>query len=295
MNLAWSPEVMGNYFSAAGIRILRGRDFTAADQAGSQLVAIVNRSLAERYWPGQDPIGKRLRWGLQESPTPWLTIVGVSSDIKQNGADAPIKQQIYQPDNQTILSYGSLAPAGSIVGNRGSIVLRSALQPDQMIAPLQSIVHSLDPQLALVHVESMDQVISEGEASRRFNAVLISSFAVAAVSLALLGIYSLIAFWAAMRTQEMAIRIAMGSQRSEIMRLVFVSGAKLGLAGCSIGVLVALFCTHLLRSLLFEVNPFDPLVIAVSTMFIFVLTLAASVLPARRAASVDPIRALRTD
>ena len=141
----------------------------------------------------------------------------------------------------------------------------------------------------------MEQVVAEGQASRRFSTVLISSFAAAAVLLALLGIYSVIAFSAAMRTHEMAIRLALGSQRSSVMRLVLVSGAKLGLAGCGIGAIGAVFATRLLRSLLFQVDPLDPAVILLAALSIFLLALAASVIPAHRAATIEPMQALRTE
>ncbi|MGA7858473.1 MAG: ABC transporter permease [Terracidiphilus sp.] len=295
LSLAWQSQIIGDYFRAAGIPLLRGREFTDADNAKSPLVVVVNHSMAQHYWPGQDPIGKRVRWGLPESPTPWLTVVGEIGDIKQNGADLPTKEQIYQPSSQGVASFGSLVPAGILNGNGGSIVMRTMLPPEEMANALRSAVHSIDPQLALTQVESMDQVVAEGEASRRFNTMLISSFAAAAVLLALLGIYSVIAFSAAMRTQEMAIRLALGSQRSAVMRLVLTSGAKLGLAGCGIGALAAVFATRLLRSLLFEVNPLDPLVLAVAALSIFLLALAASAVPARRAASIEPMQALRNE
>ncbi len=295
LSLAWPSQLIGDYFHAAGILLLRGREFSDSDNAKSPLVVIVNHTLAQHYWPGQDPIGKRIRWGLPESPTPWMTVVGEIGDIKQSGADLPTKEQVYQPSSQGIISFGSLVPPGALDGNGGSILLRTMLPPEQMANALRSAVHSIDPQLALTQVESMEQVVTEGEASRRFNTMLISSFAAAAVLLALLGIYSVIAFSAALRTQEMAIRLALGSQRASIMRLVLVSGAKLGLAGCGIGALAAFFATRLLRSLLFEVNPLDPLVLISAAFSIFLLALAASVVPARRAASIEPMQALRTE
>jgi len=141
----------------------------------------------------------------------------------------------------------------------------------------------------------MDRVVSEGQAPRRFNAALMSSFAVAAVLLAVLGIYSIIAFSAALRTQEMAIRLALGSQRASVMRLILLSGAKLGLIGCVIGGVAAIFATRLLRSLLFHVDPLDPVVLILAAVSIFVLSLLASLLPARRAAAVEPVQALRME
>ena len=295
LNLAWISQLMGDYFRAAGIPLLRGRDFSEADRADSPLVVIVNRTLAEHYWPGQDPIGKRLHIGVPESPTPWMTVVGEIADIKQTSADADTVNQIYQPASQFRASIGQFAPPGLLTGTYGSIVLRSQLPPEQMADSLRAVVRSIDPQLPLTRVESMQQVVAEGQASRRFNTVLISSFAAASVLLALLGIYSVIAFSAAMRTQEMAIRLALGSQRAGVMRLVLVSGAKLGLLGCGIGAIAVVFATRLWRSMLFQVDPLDPTVIVLAAVSIFLLALAASAVPARRAASIEPMQALRAE
>ncbi|MGB0124427.1 MAG: ABC transporter permease [Silvibacterium sp.] len=295
LNLAWIPEVMGNYFQAQGIPMIRGRDFTPADRDGAPLVVIVNRALAEHYWPGQDPIGKRLHRGPIEARLPWLTVVGEIVDIKQLAADVPTEEQFYIPFSQAKADAGSFAPPGMLSGRGGSIVMRGQLPPEQMADSLRAVVRSIDPQLPLTDVESMDHVVSEGQAPRRFNTALISAFAGAAVLLALLGIYSVIAFSTALRTQEMAIRLALGSQRSSIMRLILVSGAKLGLAGCGIGIVAAVFATRLLRSLLFQVDSLDPIVLVLATVSILLLALVASVIPARRAASVEPMEALRTE
>ncbi len=295
LNLAWASQIMGNYFDAVGIPLLRGRKFNEADRGDSPLVIIVNRTLAERYWPGQDPIGKRLRVGVPESPTPWMSVVGEIADIKQTSADSETKNQFYMSPSQFKAAIGSFAPPDAIFGNYGSIVLRTALPPEQMADSLHAVVRSIDPQLPLTHIQSMEQVVAEGQASRRFNTVLISGFAAAALLLALLGIYSVIAFSAALRTHELAIRLALGSQRASVMRLVLISGAKLGLAGCGIGAIGAVFATRILRSMLFEVDPLDPAVIASAAISIFVLALAASLVPARRAASIEPMQALRAE
>ena len=295
LDLAWKSRVSGDYLRAAGIPLLRGRDFTTADRAGSPLVVMVNHTLAQHYWPGQDPIGKRIHWGLAETPLPWMTVVGEIGDIKQTGADAETQPQTYQPAGQTVASLGGFVPPDMLSGNYGSIVLRGLIPPEQMTNALRATIHSIDPQLPLTQVESMEHVVEEGQAPRRFNAALVSSFAGAAVLLAMLGIYSVIAFSATLRTHEMAIRLALGSQRTGVMRLILVSGAKLCLVGCVIGAGVAVFVTRLLGSLLFQVDPLDPTVIALAASSIFVLALAASVIPARRAAAVEPIQALRME
>jgi hypothetical protein len=278
-----------------GIPLMRGREFTTADTASSPLVVIVNRKFAEHYWPGQDPIGKRIHIGFRETPLPWMTVVGEIRDIKQKSADSDATEQMYQPMSQFKRGLGQFAPPDMLTGRGGSIALRSSLAPEQMISSLRAVVRSIDPQLPLTHVESMDQIVAEGQASRRFNTAIISSFAAAAVLLSLLGIYSVIAFSAALRTQEMAIRLALGSQRASVIHLVLASGAKLGLAGCGLGTIAAVFATRLMRSMLFQVDPLDPTVIVLAAISIFLLALAASVIPARRSASVEPMQALRAE
>jgi predicted permease len=295
LNISWMPQVMGNYFQAQGIPIIRGRGFTPADDANAPLAVIVNRTLAEHYWPGQDPIGKRLHRGPMEAKLPWLTIVGEIGDVKELGADLPTQNQIYLPSAQVKAGVGSFATPEMRVGNNGYIVLRSAVAPEQMADSLRAVVRSIDPQLPLTDVESMDRVVTEDQAPRRFNTALISSFAAAAVLLSLLGIYSVIAFSAAMRTQEMAIRLALGSQRASVMKLILVSGVKLGLIGCGLGVAGAVFVTRLLRSFLFQVDPLDPAVMVLAAVSILLLALVASLVPARRAASIEPMQALRME
>ena len=294
LNIAWMPEVIGNYFQAQGISIIRGRDFTPGDREDAPLVAIINRKLAEHYWPGQDPLGKRLHRGPAEAPLPWLTIVGEIDGVKQL-ADAPTEEQLYTPYSQGKADAGIFAPPGMLTGDNGTIVMRGHLPAEQMAESLRAVVRSVDPQLPLTDVESMNNVIAEGQASRRFNTVLLSAFAGAAMLLALLGIYGVIAFSTALRTQEIAIRLALGSQRSSVMRLILVSGVKLGVAGCVIGAVAAFFATRLMRSLLFEVDALDPIVIVLAAVTILLLAVMASLIPARRAASIEPVQALRTE
>jgi predicted permease len=293
MNLATVSQVTGDYFRAMGIPLLRGRYFTDADKSGAQLAMIVSHKLAQHYWPNQDPIGKRLRIGVQEMKTPWVTIVGEVADVKLSSPDEKTKEEYYEPVDQAEEEIGSLASPGDRNGEGGFIVLRSALPAEQMENALRATVGSIDPQLPLTQVQTMEQAVSESEAPRRFNTVLISSFAFAAVLLAVLGIYSVVAFSVASRVQEMAIRMALGSQRSEIIRLILVSGAKLAAFGCVLGLAGAAADSTLLRSLLFGVSPFDPLVLALAAVGVLLLALSASMLPAFRAASIDPMQALR--
>jgi predicted permease len=293
LNVASMSLVEGDPFEALGIRLLRGRVFNESDNADSQLVAVVNRKMAERYWPGQDPIGKRLRRGLPETASPWMTVVGEVDDVKLGPADAETVPQVYQPVAQTVASEGPLASPGELSASDGWIVLHSRMDPKQMEDTLRATMRKIDPQLPLYQMQTMEHAISKSEAPRRFNTVLISSFAAAAVLLSVLGIYAVIAFSVALREQEMAVRMALGGQRSGVMLLILSSGAKLAAVGCGLGLLGAVGATRLLRSLLFDVSPFDPGVFAFSTLAMLLLALAASALPARRASSTDPMLAMR--
>jgi ABC-type antimicrobial peptide transport system permease subunit len=160
---------------------------------------------------------------------------------------------------------------------------------------IEQAVWSLDRQLAVTHMQTMEQAMSDSEAPRRFNTAVFTTFALGAVLLAVLGIYGVTAFSVLQRTQEMAIRMAMGAQRTNVLRLVLATGAKLAVAGSLIGFVIALAASRLIRSLLFGVSPFDPLAIAAAISCVLLLALSASFLPAYRAASIDPIRALRAE
>jgi predicted permease len=293
LSMAAMSMVRGDPFHALGMRLLRGRFFAESDKADSQLVAIVNRKLAQRYWPGQDPIGKRLRRGMPETATPWMTVVGEVDDVKLGSPDGETAQQVYQPVTQTVATEGVFAAAGELSATEGWIVLRAHVQPEQMENALRATVQHIDPQLPLYQMQTMEHAISGSEAPRRFNTVLISSFAIVAVLLSVLGIYSIIAFSVALREQEMALRMALGCQRSGVLTLILGSGVKLAAVGCVLGLLGALAASRLLRSFLFEVSPFDPAVLIVSAVAMLLLALVASAIPARRASNTDPILALR--
>jgi predicted permease len=295
IDLATQAGVQGDYFEAMGIPLLRGRLFTPADKDGGQMVVIVNKKLAEKSWPGQDPIGKRFRIGTDTFRTPWATVVGEVADVKEQSPDVPTKQQYYMPVEQENALGGDLAPPGSLSGNGGFIALRTTTPPEQMENVLRATVRAIDPQLPLTQVQTMEHAISETEAPRRFNTALISTFAGTAVLLAVLGIYSVIAFTVALRIQEIAIRMALGSQRVGIVGLVLASGLKLAVIGCVLGLVGALAASKLMGSFLFGVSAMDPLVLTLASVLVLLLAVAACLLPARRAASVNPMQALRAE
>src|SRR5580698_6292125 len=293
LDLATTIEVDGDYFQAMGIPLLRGRFLSADDRASTQLVVVVNHKLAQQSWPGQDPIGKRLRIGTPAMQTPWATVVGEVADVKEGSPDQPSKQQFYMHVNQAETMIGPLGSPTDLQGNGGYIALRTAVDPKEMENLFRSTVRDIDAQLPLTQMQTMEQALSDTEAPRKFNTALISSFAAAALLLAILGIYSVIAFSVALRVQEMAIRMALGSQRSGIIRLILISGAKLAATGCVLGLLGAVANSALLRSLLFGVSPFDPVVLTLAAAAVLLLAIIASALPALRAASIDPMQALR--
>ena len=295
LNMATVSLMRGDPFKALGVRLLRGRLFTESDKADSQLVAIVNRKLAEHFWRGQDPIGKRMRRGMPETPTPWLTVVGIVDDVKLGSPDGATAEQFYQPVTQLTTSEGAFASAGELSATYGYIVLHTAIPPEQFENSLRATVRSIDPQLPLIQMQTMEHVIAGSEAPRLFNTVLISAFAMIALLLAVLGIYSVIAFSVALREQEMAIRMALGCQRSGVLNLILISGAKLAAIGCALGLLGAVATSHLLRSFLFGVSPFDPLVLMLSAAAMLSFALVASTLPAMHATKIDPMIALRSE
>jgi predicted permease len=285
--------VYGEYFQAMKIPLIDGRYFTPNDRSNSPAVVIVNQSMAKRCWPGQRAIGKRMHAGPPENPLPWATVVGVVADIKMGSRDEPGDDQWYLPAEQPATLYGSHLNGEVTTSAWGYIAFRSALPPDQIVHTLRASVAEIDPLLALEQPQPMTDVISSVEAPRRFNTDLITAFAVAALLLAITGIYAVIAFSVALRAQEIAIRMALGEQRVGIVRLVLTAAAKMALLGCGLGLLGSLAASRVISSFLFEVSGTDPLIYGAAVALMIVMTLLASLLPAARAAAADPNAVLR--
>jgi len=287
--------VVGDFLQTMNIPLLRGRYLNESDNADAPLVVVVSRALAERYWPGQDPIGKRIHWGVDEDTSlPWMTVIGEVANTKQGPLDSEAWPQVYEPLLQFDRSFGSGTTTHGVHGNC-RIALRTVGDPRHMETALQRAVWSIDPQLAVSNLQTMQQAIRESEAPRRFNTAVLTAFALGAVLLAALGIYGVIAFSVAQRTQEIAVRMALGAQPTEVLRLVLGSGARLALIGSLLGLAGAASVTRLMQSLLFHVSPFDPVVFAAGAASVLLLALAASFLPARRAARIEPMDALRSE
>jgi putative ABC transport system permease protein len=292
----------GDFFRTMRIPLIEGRTFTANDRADTPLVMIVNQSMAKHCWPGGSPIGKRMHVGNPKKGLPWATIVGVVADTKLGSRDEPGGDQWYASEEQPAILFGTpdvtkdSASAGQTRTETadGFIAVRSTMPAEAMTQVMRSTVAGIDPQLALQNVQPMGVVISDVEAPRRFNTGLITAFAVGALLLAITGIYAVVAFSVSLRTQEIAIRMALGAQRVGIARLVLMSGARLAALGCGLGLLGSLAVSRLVSSFLFGVSATDPLVYTAATLTMIVMAALASVLPAVRAASGDPIKALRS-
>ena len=294
LKFAGFASTYGEYFKALGIPLLAGRTFTINDRADSPLVVIVSQSMAEHCWPGQNPIGKRMHVGNPKKNLPWATVVGVVGNTRIGARDGQANDQWYVPALQPAILNGSASQQARVVQAGGSIIVRSAMPPEQIVGMLRETVASIDPQLALDEVRTMKYVLSNIEAPRRIMTELVGVFAAIALLLALSGIYAVVSFSVTLRTQEIAIRMALGAQRENIAKLVLGSGARLALVGCSLGVLASIAAAHLIHSFLFDVSPIDPWIFAASVLLMMTIALFSSAFPAYRAAKSDPIDALRS-
>jgi predicted permease len=293
LKFAAFTSVYGDYFNAMGIPLLEGRTFTVHDDSGAPLVVIVNQSMAGDCWPGQSALGKRMHVGNPRKGLPWATVVGVVADTKMP-RDEPNTDQWYTPLSQPAILYGSGTPGNLSGPPSGYITMRSRIDPEHMIQTLRSAIAEIDPQLALQEVRPLTEAISEVEAPRHFNTDLITAFAGGALLLAVIGIYAVMAFSVSQRTQEIAIRITLGAQRTDIATLVLLSSAQLVLLGCSLGVVGSLAVSRVVSSFLFGVSATDPFVYSGAVLLMMLLALLASAFPAMRASSADPVEALRS-
>ncbi len=275
----FSPVETG-FFETFGIPLVRGRTFLDTDDADAPRVVVINQALANRFWPNENPIGKRLKQGWPESDTPWREIVGVVGDTKQMGLDEEPLMQTYMPARQYALWAVRLA-------------LRTEVEPLTLVASAKGVVRAMDPNLPVYEIETMDDVISASVAPRRFTMVLLGIFAALALVLAAIGLYGVIAYSVARRTQEIGVRLTMGAKRSDIFRLVVRHGLVPSLMGAVVGTLGALGLAQFLSSLLYGVGAKDPLTFSIVPVLLMVVAFIACAVPALAATRVDPIHALR--
>jgi putative ABC transport system permease protein len=269
------------YLRTMGIPLLRGRAFTEADRAGAAQVVMINQTLARQYFRDRDPVGEELNLGAGDKPD-WWRIVGVAGDVKAFGQDQPTHADIYTPFDQR--PYPIVA-----------FTLRTATDPAAMVKTAEQALWSVDPDMPVFRAITMDALASQTLALRRASSVLISGFAVLALLLASIGIYGVMAYSVTQRTQEIGVRMALGAQRTDVLQLIIGFGVQLTLAGVVIGLGCALASTRLLESLLFEVSAINLPIFSSTAAVLVAVAILASYLPARRAASIDPMQALRTE
>jgi predicted permease len=285
-------SVSPRYFQTLQVPLLRGRLLTDRDREGSPLVVVINQAFAKKYWPKEDALGKIIAIGkglgpqFEEGPREIVGIIGnvAETSLAHHGEGVMYVPQAQVPNGITELANGLIPLAW---------VVRTAGDPLALRRTVEREMHAVDATIAVGHLRSMDQVVSESLARQNFNTLLLTLFAVIALSLAAIGIYGLIAYTVEQRTQEIGIRVALGAARGQVLRMIVLEGAKLAAIGVAAGLAVAFGVTRLLASLLYGVKAADPLTFAAAAVAIGLVALAASYIPALRAAAVDPNHALR--
>ena len=279
------------YFDAVGMHIIAGRDFSDADGPDAPRVAIVNSVAARRLWPGQDPIGKRIGC-CEQTPDKqplWKIVVGVAGDVRSSGPATAPRPEFYLPLSQTP------DDAWNWTQRTMYIVARTEGDPASLAPPLRAIVGRIDPELPLYDVRQMDQRLAGSLATARFNTLLLSLLGGVGLLLAASGIYGVIAYFVSQRTQEIGVRIALGASTGNVVRLILGQALRPVAIGAALGVAAALVASRVLASQLFGVSRTDPLTMAAVVATLIGVALAASAVPARRAAAVDPTRALQSE
>jgi predicted permease len=280
VNAAESPRITPGYFAAMGIPLLRGRDFAETDDAKSPLAMVVNQTFVRKYFPDQNPIGQRIRQGSHRNPGDWHTIIGVVGDVRSEGLELEAKPQAYRSLYQVSLLNMTL-------------VIRTAGNASGVAEDVRREISAVDPNEPLFGVRTMDQILAAAMAQRRFAMTLLGLFAATAVLLAGTGIYGVMSYLVAQRTQEIGIRMALGAQRGDVLGLVVGQGMRLALAGVAVGIAAALALTRMMSDLLYGVKPTDPATLAAVALLVAGVAFLACYVPARRATRVDPLVALR--
>jgi predicted permease len=283
----WTPlrwaAVRGDYFQAMGVQLLEGRYFTSQDGPNSPLVAIIDQSMARRYWPDEDAIGKRFKGQDPRGKSDdWLTVVGIIRDMRRSGLERAPIPHVYEPYTQAIDGYRT-----------SDLVARVTGPPGALAKPFRALVREIDPSAVLSPVTTMEQQLSAQLSPRRFQTTLLALFSGVALLLAGVGIYGLLHYSVARRTHEIGIRMALGARPHEVVWLLIRDGAKLAVAGLAIGVMAATAVTRLMQRLFFGVGATDPATFVSVAMVLMTVALLACYIPARRAAHVDPTEALR--
>jgi putative ABC transport system permease protein len=277
--------VSAGYFEAMGIQLRRGRTFDARDNAKAGRVVIINDTLANRLWPGENPIGKFIKQGWPETPeeqAPWREVVGVVNDVKLSGVDRDTPMQTFLPLQQN--------PSRSI-----AIVLRTAIEPEAVARAVEAAVQGVEKELPVMRVLPMTRLMQDAVARQRLSTMILAVFAVVAIVLAAVGLYGVVAHSVTERTREIGVRMALGAERAQVLRLFVTHGVATAAVGTVVGLSGAAVLSRGLKTLLFHVEPTDPATFAAVAVLLLGVSAAACYIPARRAARIDPLVALRTD
>jgi putative ABC transport system permease protein len=269
------------YFGTMGIPIIRGRDFTDQDKGDSTNVVVISEKTAQHFWPGQDPIGRRLKPGSSTSNTPWREVIGIVKDVRQNDFIATPKMQMYF----TYRQLKDLAP--------NALVVRTGIEPMSLAASVRDAIWSVDKDQTVADIDTMEHIVAEAVARQRFSMLLLGLFAALALLLASVGIYGVMSYSVAQRTHEIGIRIALGARPGDVLQMTITQGLKLVGAGMILGLAAAFLLTRVLQSLLFGISATDPVTFFGISLVLLAVAILASYLPALRATKVDPIIALR--
>ena len=288
--LTW---VHGPYFETLGMTLTGGRFFADAEHAQNRRVVLINEKLAALAWPGQDPVGKRLKWGVAAGQNPWLTVVGVIRNVADGPIGAEPKVHAYVPFRQFPDFFLNSAP--NQFGRDLKVAVLAEGDPRALAALVRQEISKLDPELALQSIQTMDEQVSDVVAPQRVSTLLVGVFAAIALLLASVGLYGLLAYTTGQRQKEIAVRMALGAERGAVIGMVIGQGARLVAMGLFVGLLGSLALTRVVASLLYQTNPYDPLAFAIIPAALIPAAFMACALPAWRAARVEPTTALRAD
>jgi predicted permease len=286
-NVADNRLITPGYFATMGIPV-KGRDITPADRVDAPPVILINEAMAQRFWPGQSALGQRVKWGPENSPRPWATVVGIAGNINHAALDAAPIPEVYMPLDQV---------PDEVAANFRSVtlVVRTNGDPERMTAAVRSAIRSVARNAPISLIATMDQVRATSVSPRRFTLLLLGSFAVLALVLSAVGIYGVVMYGVTQRTRDIGVRVALGARPAQVVGAILGQGLRLAVFGLGIGVVGAVALTRVLRAQLFDVSPTDPATFAAIVVLLAAVAALASWLPARRATRVDPIEALRTE